>query len=106
MTPQEEMANDAVTIAPHVHVTIFENEKIRVLKVGIKPGETAEMHWHPENINYVLSSGKLRITKLDNSSVEVELTEGQVTSSLAGSHMVENIGETEVKTVQVEFHGR
>ena len=32
---------DAVTVAPHLHQVIFENDKIRVLKVVVKPGEKA-----------------------------------------------------------------
>lgn len=95
--------DDAVTIAPHLHEVIFENDKMRVLKVTVKPGDTADMHWHPENINYILKSGKLRFTRPDGSTVEVDLTEGQVTSSPESSHAVENIGDSEVQTVQVEL---
>ena len=35
--------------------------------------------------------------------VEIILNEGQVTSSMAGSHIVENIGDSEVQTIQVEL---
>lgn len=95
--------DDAVTIAPHLHEVIFENDKMRVLKVTVKPGDKADMHWHPENINYILRPGKLRFTKPDGSTADIELTEGQVTSSPESLHAVENIGETEVQTVQVEL---
>jgi oxalate decarboxylase/phosphoglucose isomerase-like protein (cupin superfamily) len=97
--------DDAVTIAPHLHEIIFENDKMRVLKVTVKPGDTAGMHWHPENINYILKPGKLRFNKPDGSTVDVDLTEGQVTSSPESSHAVENIGDSEVQTVQVELKG-
>jgi len=103
MNPTEEQANDAIKVAPHIHEVIFENDKMRVLKVIVRPGDKADMHWHPENINYLLAPGKLRFTKPDSTIVEVGLTEGQVTSSTAGSHAVENIGDTEVQTVQVEL---
>lgn len=103
MNIQDEHVDDAVTIAPHLHEIIFENAKMRVLKVTVKPGDKAAMHWHPENINYILSPGKLRFTKPDDSIVDVELSEGQVTSSPESSHAVENIGDTEVQTVQVEL---
>lgn len=100
MNPQQ----DAVTIAPDLHEVIFENDKIRVLKVTVKPRDKAAMHWHPENINYILASGKLKFTKPDGTVAEVELTEGQVTSSpTASSHEVENVGESEVQTIQVEM---
>jgi oxalate decarboxylase/phosphoglucose isomerase-like protein (cupin superfamily) len=96
-------SDDAVNIAPHIHSILFENDKIRVLKVVVKPGDKAGMHWHPENINYILKPGTLRFAKLDGSTVDVELTEGQVTSSPESSHAVENIGDTEVQTLQVEM---
>ena len=101
MISKEEQANDAVKMAPHLHHVLFENDKIRVLKVNITPGDKAEMHWHPENMNYVLSSGKLRFTKPDGSTVEATLNNEQVTFSGPGSHVVENIGDLEVQTVQV-----
>lgn len=103
MSIQEAHSNDAVNIAPHLHSVIFEDDKMRVLKVIVKPGDKAEMHWHPQNINYILAAGKLRLEKEDGTLVEVELTEGQVTSSPQGSHGVENIGNSTVETVQVEL---
>lgn len=104
MNIQEEHSDDAVNVAPHLHTVIFEDDKMRLLKVSVKPGEKADMHWHPRNINYVLSTGKLRFNRPDGTSVDVDLTEGQVTSSPAeSSHAVENIGGSLVETVQVEL---
>lgn len=106
MNIQDEHSDDAVNIAPHLHTVIFEDDKMRVLKVNVKPGDKAEMHWHPRNINYVLSTGTLRFNRPDGTTVDVDLSEGQVTSSPAeSSHSVENIGDTLVETVQVELKG-
>ncbi len=95
--------DDAVSIAPHLHKVIFENDKMRVLRVTVRPGDKANMHWHPENINYILSSGRLRFIKPDGTVADVDLEEGQVTSSPEISHAVENIGTNEVQTIQVEL---
>ena len=95
--------DDAVKIAPHMHSVIFENDKIRVLKVHVKPGDRAEMHSHPENMNYVLKGGKLRFIKPDGTHVDIELSNGQVTYSSGGSHIAENHSNDTVETVQVEF---
>lgn len=103
MNIQEEHSNDAVNIAPHIHTVAFEDDRMRVLKVTVKPGDKADMHWHPHSINYITASGELRFTKPDGSSADVELTEGQVTSSGESSHAVENIGDTTVETIQVEL---
>lgn len=104
MNIQDNYKDDAINVAPHLHEVIYEDEKMRVLKVHVEPGEVAEMHWHPHNINYVLSAGKLQFSKPDNTSVEVDLTEGQVTSTpTESSHAVKNIGDTTVETIQVEL---
>lgn len=94
--------DDAVGAAGEVHKTVFENEKIRVLDVVVPIGFKTAMHWHPKNMGYVLAAGKLRFILLDGIIKEVELTDGQVTSG-EGSHIVENIGDTEVRVLQVEF---
>lgn len=105
MTIQEEHDNDAVNVAPHIHEVVFEDDKMRVLKVTVRPEDKADMHWHPRNINYITGSGKLRFHKSDGSVVDVELSEGQVTSAGESSHAVENIGDTTVSTIQVELKG-
>ncbi len=105
MNIQNEHLNDAVNIAPHIHKVVFEDDKMRVLKVTVKPGDKAEMHWHPRNINYITGAGKLKFTKPDGSIAEVDLTVDQVTSASESSHAVENIGDTTVETVQVELKG-
>lgn len=105
MTIQEEHDNDAVNVAPHMHEVVFEDDKIRVLKVTVQPKDKADMHWHPRNINYITGSGRLRFHKPDGSVVDVELNEGQVTSSDESSHVVENIGDSTVSTIQVELKG-
>jgi len=61
------------------------------------------MHRNPENVNYILKPGTLRLTSTDGTVQDVELTEGQVTPAPVGSHAVENIGDTEVQTIGVEL---
>lgn len=55
MSLQDEHSDDAINIAPDLHTVIYEDDKMRVLKVSVPAGATANMHWHPHNINYVLA---------------------------------------------------
>jgi quercetin dioxygenase-like cupin family protein len=55
MNIKDEHSDDAVNIAPDVHHIIYEDDMVRVLKVSMQPGGSTEMHWHPRNINYILS---------------------------------------------------
>lgn len=95
--------DDAITVAPQLHRVIFEDDKVRVLEVTVPAGASANIHWHPRNINYVLSPGTLQFTKPDGTVSEVELAPGQVTNASESSHAVENVGDSEVRTVQIEF---
>jgi len=95
--------DDIVVIAPEQHKVLFENDTIRMLKVTVKPGDKVGMHTNPENVNYILKSGKLRLTSKDGTILDVDLTEGQVIPAPVGTHSVENIGDTEVQTIGVEL---
>lgn len=95
--------DDAVTLVPELHKVVFEDDRLRVLEVTVPIGASARMHWHPRNINYIQAGGTLRFTREDGSTADVTLSDGQVTSSDAASHGVKNIGDTEVRTIQVEY---
>jgi beta-alanine degradation protein BauB len=97
--------DDIVEISPNIHKVIFENDQIRMLKVTVKPGDKVPMHTNPENINYVLRSGTLRLINPDGSAQDIDVAEGQVLPAPVGSHAVENIGATEVQTICVELKG-
>ena len=96
--------DDAVNVAGHLHTILYEDEKLRVLKVSVAPGDTAKIHWHPRNINYVVSGGELEFTSKDGERKVVTLTSGQVTSAKNEMyHAVNNIGDKTVETIQVEL---
>jgi quercetin dioxygenase-like cupin family protein len=106
MSDPSHHVDDIVALSPDVHQVIFENETIRVLEVSVKPGATVPMHTNPENINYILRAGTLRLVNPDGSVVDVELAERQVIPAPVGRHAVENIGATEVRTLCIELKGR
>lgn len=95
--------NDALKIAPEVHSLLFENEKVRMLDVRLAAGEKTAMHWHPENISYVVQGGKMRVTRSDQTVVEVDLVTGKAIPGAEGEHAVENIGNSDIHTIQIEF---
>jgi len=97
------MTDDIVVIAPEQHAVIFENDKIRMLRVTVKPGDKVGMHRNPENVNYVLQPGTLRLINPDDTSIDVELAAGQVIPAPEGAHAVENVGDTQVQTICVEM---
>lgn len=101
-----EQVDDIVKISPDVHQVIFENDTIRLLEVTVKPAATVPMHTNPENINYILAGGTLRLINPDGSAVDVQVTARQVIPAPVGRHAVENIGQTEVRTLCIELKRR
>jgi len=101
-----EQADDIVEISPEVHQVVFENDAIRVLEVTVKPGASVPMHTNPANINYILAGGTLRLFDPDGSAVDLQLAERQVIPAPVGRHAVENIGQTEVRTLCIELKGQ
>ena len=63
------MAEDAAKVAPHVYKVLFENEQVRLLEVIMQPGDSSEMHSHPDYFFYLLSSGGKVIGHCERSMV-------------------------------------
>ena len=95
--------DDIVKISPDVHQILFENDVIRVLEVTVKVGARVPMHTNPENVNYIVKPGTLRLIDPDGSSTEITVAERQVIPAPVGRHAVENVGTTDVRTICIEL---
>lgn len=97
-------AQDPLEVAdPETYQLKFENERVRVMELNLKPGSSIPEHSHPDHFVYILSGGKLKLTHPDGTVAEVEGKEGQVMWLPAETHSTVNIGDTEVKAVVVEL---
>jgi len=94
---------DSVTVAPHIYKVLFENNRVRLLEVRMKPGDRSEMHSHPAYAIYPLSDAKATFTPQDGESVEVELKAGETLWHEAESHAVHNRGTTEARVILFEL---
>ena len=97
------MAQDAVQVAPHVYKVLFENERVRVLEVRMKPGESSAMHSHPAYVIYGLGGGKVRFSSPSGESAEVDVTAGDVMWRDPEEHAVDNIGTTDAHALLFEL---
>jgi beta-alanine degradation protein BauB len=96
-------SQDVIQVAGDSHRVIFENEHVRVLAVDIKPGQTAPMHSHPENVSYFLTDGKLKVTLPSGKSNERIIKAGTAGWSDATTHEAQNIGPSDFQQVQIEL---
>jgi beta-alanine degradation protein BauB len=94
---------DPVKVASKNVKVVFENHKVRVLEVRIKPGEKLPMHSHPPHLTYTLSDFKGKWVGADG---EATLGEGKTSAwswTEAITHASENVGTTEIHALAIEL---
>lgn len=96
-------SKDPLQVAPDMYKLLFENDKVRVMEVVFKPGAKIAEHSHPDHFVTVLKPGKLKISKPDGTSNEIELKKEQVVWIPAESHWAQNTGTTPVKLLVTEL---
>ena len=98
------LAQDPMIVASNVYKKVLlENEKVRIMEVVFKSGDTAPQHSHPEHFVYVLTGGKLKITNSEGKITEAEIKAGDVLWIPAETHTATNIGDTECKLIVTEL---
>ena len=103
MVPQMVRAADPLKVAPDMYSLLFENDQVRVMKVVFKPGQKIAEHSHPDHYVVVSHPGKLKITKKDGTSTDVELKTNEVLWIPAETHWAQNTGTTEVELIVNEM---
>ena len=97
------MAGDAVQVAPHVYKVLFENERVRLLEVRLKAGESSAMHSHPAYVIYGLSEGTVKFNSPSGESADVPVKAGDVMWREPEDHAVDNVGSTDVGALIFEL---
>jgi len=93
---------DPVDVSPNNYKVLLENDRVRVLEMTLRAGETDEQHSHPSETVYFITGGKVKIHLPDGEVVEAELPDGHVMWNDAWTHQVENVGSAEIHAVIVE----
>jgi beta-alanine degradation protein BauB len=97
------MAKEAAQVAPHIYKVLFENERVRLLDVRMKPGDESAQHSHPGYLLYALEGGTVRLTDASGQSAEVPIQAGDTMWRDAEEHSAKNTGTTEVHALFVEL---
>lgn len=98
------VADDPVKVAPTNYKVLVENERVRVLDVNVKAGETIPFHSHPDYAIYVVEGGTGRFFSAPgDTGVAVEMKAGTAMWHDAETHSVKNVGKTTVHVVVTEL---
>lgn len=106
---------DALVAAPKFHRVILENDDVRVLSTRIGPGETVPLHTHcwPSVLYVVATDHVVRRDEAGTVLLDSRLDGGAPTevgtalwTEPMAAHTVENVGESEIVLLNVEFKHR
>lgn len=96
---------DPAKVASHVYKKLMENQVVRVFEIRFKPGDKAEMHWHPNHLIYVIEDGSLHVTPHKGETQKMSLKAGQVAWMDAGHHEAVNKGNVDLHALVIELKG-
>jgi beta-alanine degradation protein BauB len=97
------VTEDAVAVDPEHYEVMFENARVRVLRVHYAPGEKSVMHAHPANVAVFLSDGHTTFSLPGGKTSVSDVKAGQVTWSGAEQHLPENTGSGALDLILVEL---
>jgi quercetin dioxygenase-like cupin family protein len=93
---------DPLKVGGGIYKKLLENDRVRVLEVTFKPGESIAVHSHPDHAVYAVTAGKIEITA-NGKTQTADLKAGDTMWIPAESHSAKNTGGTTVKLVVVEL---
>ena len=84
---------------------ILENERVRVFRLSLAPGESAPMHNHPlPGLAIAITGGQLEMTVENGKPERLKLAETDVRwRAGALTHSIKNVGQTRFEGVDIEF---
>lgn len=82
---------------------ILENERVKVVSIEFKPRDATTIHSHPDNVTYVLKGGKMEYTDKGEKPYIVNYKDDETTWMPAVTHIVKNVGTTNIKLLVVEL---
>ena len=95
---------DPTRVTPATHKAVFENDRVRVVDINVKPGAKVPMHSHPQLIAVGLGENcEIKFASPDGKEQRVEFKSGDMAWREAESHSAENIGSTECHALNIEF---
>ena len=101
---QYDPAMDPLTVGAKFSKKLADTLGIKMYEFTLNPGDSAELHAHPDHTVYVLQGGTLAVTfnKVDRRILELKPGDGFVSGSLSDAG--KNIGTTTVKLLVTDIY--
>ena len=92
-------------ILSDAHVILIDNDRVRVNRLVLKPGESSKMHTHQmRGLGIVLYDSKIELTAPDGTKRRLEVKAGDHVWQNAGTtHIINNIGSNVFEAIDIEL---
>lgn len=97
------MAQDPAKVDPEHYKVEFENDQVRILRIGYGPYYKGVLHEHPASLVVWLTDGDGIITSADGKVEEIHAKAGEVTWMEPAKHRGENTSDKPFELIQVEL---
>jgi quercetin dioxygenase-like cupin family protein len=94
---------DPVAVNPKIVTVVFENERVRVLRVHFGPHDRLELHSHPALVVLSMTNGSRRVYSADGSHRDTSATPGEVQWREPSTHAVENLIDDPSENIEIEL---
>ncbi|MEO5858280.1 MAG: hypothetical protein ABIR33_04950 [Pyrinomonadaceae bacterium] len=87
------------------HVILIDNDRVRINRLVLRPGESSKMHTHPmHGLGIILYDSKIEITAADGSKRGLDPKAGEYAWQDAGTtHIIKNTGTTVFEAIDIEL---
>jgi len=83
---------------------LLENQAVQSYELYYKPGGTATItHTYPARVIYIVQGGVMEITPKGGETKRTTLKPGDIIWRRAGSLHLKNVGDTDIKVIEVEL---
>ena len=97
------LAQDATKVDAKHYKIEFQNKRVRIVRAHYGPHEKSVMHSHPDLVAIFQTDGRVKFTFPNGKTEERETKAGQAQFIPAVRHLPENLMDTDMEVILVEF---
>ncbi|MBA3726109.1 MAG: cupin domain-containing protein [Armatimonadetes bacterium] len=97
------MPQDPLRVGPGIYNLKLDNDRVRVFVVKFAPGQSIDVHAHPDHVVYAVKGGRLMMHEVGKDPMTMDVATGATLFLPAQSHSAKNVGKTLMKLVVVEL---
>jgi quercetin dioxygenase-like cupin family protein len=100
------MAQDPTKVDAKHYKVEFQNSRVRIVRAHYGPHEKSVMHNHPDLVAIFQTDGRVKFTYPNGKTEERDMKAGQALWTPATRHLPENLADTDMEVILIEFKAK